>query len=231
MYRAKRFATSSGNDNIESPFVSFTELLTGTFLILVIIVAAFALNLDDRRHRCHELSEGKIDRVDQDTKLIKDFADGLLARGVNAEFDCNGQSVILPEDILFKTGTATITTIAQREAVAKLAASLKGLLFCTKSEKECPDLSGLDTILIEGHADRAGQADVNWQLSVGRAFSVYQYLINLVPQLKPSIAPDNGRSSWLAIAGYGETRPIIPTKDGEENQRNRRIELRFIFRR
>jgi chemotaxis protein MotB len=71
---------------------------------------------------------------------------------------------------------------------------------------------------VEGHTDdlpiNTAQFPSNWELSVARATSVVQELIelNITPEL-------------LSAAGYGEFRPKVPNETAENRQQNRRVDI------
>lgn len=71
-------------------------------------------------------------------------------------------------------------------------------------------------VLIEGHTDSVGAADVNKKLSLERAKTVADYLV--------SKGVDKKR---LSIEGYGEERLAAPESSGSEEERtkNRRVEI------
>jgi chemotaxis protein MotB len=58
----------------------------------------------------------------------------------------------------------------------------------------------------------------NWELSVMRAVNVAKYLIESV-----KMAPDR-----VAVAGYGQYRPIVPNTNEENRARNRRVDIIII---
>ncbi len=73
------------------------------------------------------------------------------------------------------------------------------------------------SISIEGHTDDTGSEQYNDILSINRAKSVYNWLV------------DNGiSSSRLSFKGYGKSRPIFNDKDEEHRALNRRVEVRII---
>jgi outer membrane protein OmpA-like peptidoglycan-associated protein len=228
----KELKGNSRNTEVESPFVSFTELLTGAFLILILIVAALALNVNDNRARCDDSNQEVTDRYDSNSILVEKFSTELNENGVPAEFNCQGQSVILPDGLVFSAGSANLNTPEQVKVIEVLAKSLSELLTCNAAGPDCSSITGLDTILIEGHADRTASAETNWMLSFRRAYSVYNEVIEQQPVLLEQI-PDEFRNAgdgvWIAVAAYGETRPRVATKDGVRNAENRRIEIRFLF--
>jgi OOP family OmpA-OmpF porin len=67
---------------------------------------------------------------------------------------------------------------------------------------------------VTGHADRAGPADYNQELSLRRAQSVRDALTSR------GIPADN-----ISIAARGESEPAVPTADGVREQDNRRVEI------
>jgi outer membrane protein OmpA-like peptidoglycan-associated protein len=69
-------------------------------------------------------------------------------------------------------------------------------------------------IVIEGHTDSTGSAELNQQLSERRAMSVGQYL-----------ASKNVSAQRMMITGYGFNRPIASNDTAEGRTQNRRVEL------
>ncbi len=76
----------------------------------------------------------------------------------------------------------------------------------------CPNLS----VIIAGHTDTDGSADLNLTLSEARAGAVRTYLVN---------RGIDGQQ--LDIVGYGEARPAFPNDTPENKRRNRRIEFQI----
>ena len=69
-------------------------------------------------------------------------------------------------------------------------------------------------IVVIGHTDRVGPEEVNARLSLDRADAVRTLLI------------ETGFEGDLITAlGFGESTPLVPTEDGVENRRNRRVEV------
>ncbi len=67
---------------------------------------------------------------------------------------------------------------------------------------------------IIGHSDRAGDAQLNDALALQRAHSVQNYL-----------ADHNITLTHLSVVSHGENDPLIFTKDGISEPRNRRVEV------
>ncbi len=77
-----------------------------------------------------------------------------------------------------------------------------------------PEL-GATSLSLTGHADRAGPAEYNQDLSERRATSVRDYL------------GGRGITTGISTSGKGETDPRVPTPDDMREQENRRVEIRI----
>ena len=74
----------------------------------------------------------------------------------------------------------------------------------------CPSLD----IVVAGHTDSAGSDQANLQLSISRANSVMQYLVE-----------QGINGSRVTAIGFGESRPVAPNDTARNRSRNRRIEF------
>ncbi|HSH74739.1 MAG TPA: OmpA family protein [Longimicrobiales bacterium] len=115
-----------------------------------------------------------------------------------------GRMVIqLPQDILFGSGSATLSSDGARtlREVASVLGTLEGRGF-----------------QVEGHTDNVPistpQFPSNWELSSARALSVVRVLIE-----------GGVRAERLSGAGYGEYQPVAANDDRESRRLNRRIEI------
>ncbi|AWW29767.1 OmpA family protein [Echinicola strongylocentroti] len=88
--------------------------------------------------------------------------------------------------------------------------SKSSLLRLKKFLDENPDVH----IVIEGHTDNVGEGSYNQELSLRRATSVQRYLL------------DQGiASERLAVAGFGDTKPLMSNETALGRSKNRRIEI------
>ena len=71
-------------------------------------------------------------------------------------------------------------------------------------------------LVIEGHTDSDGDANANHQLSVARAETIRQYLIDAYDFITPAM---------VDAKGFGEERPVVPNSSPENKTLNRRIEV------
>jgi outer membrane protein OmpA-like peptidoglycan-associated protein len=108
----------------------------------------------------------------------------------------------LKEKLFFDSGRATI----QKRSLGLLdqVASVLG------AHPELPQL------VIEGHTDDRGKAEVNRKLSRTRAEAVLAYLV------KKGIAP-----ARMSAVGFGPDRPLVNTRTARSRAANRRVEFRL----
>ena len=94
-----------------------------------------------------------------------------------------------------------------------------------KSFPSLNELAGLlkqhpDWILkLSGHTDNQGNADFNMKLSEKRAKAVANYLI------KKGANPENIQTEW-----FGDTKPIADNNTPQGRQKNRRVEMKIIYK-
>lgn len=72
-------------------------------------------------------------------------------------------------------------------------------------------------LLIEGHTDDVGTAELNYTLSLQRAESVKRYL------LEKGIEEQR-----LRVKGYGKSRPLVQRGSEQARQQNRRVECKIV---
>lgn len=126
-----------------------------------------------------------------------------LNRLVNVDVQAERIDIHLPDALLFESGKADL-----RESAKKLIAQLA---------PEIRDFNG--DIVVEGHTDNQPLGEhahfrSNWELSVGRAFSVIRCLTD------EGIDP-----SHISARGYGPYRPRVENDTPEHRAENRRIEI------
>lgn len=137
------------------------------------------------------------------------------ALGTNPSVRIVGDRFVLPSELLFGSGSATLASPGRGE-LGKLVAILKDIT------KRVP--ADIDWILrIDGHTDKVpintAQFASNWSLSTARAVSVVEFLVD------QGIPPER-----LSAAGFGEFHPIDSAETPDAYRRNRRIELKLTSR-
>jgi outer membrane protein OmpA-like peptidoglycan-associated protein len=100
--------------------------------------------------------------------------------------------------INFRSGTSTIPA-ASKPLLAKIDTIIQAL--------------GAELVVVQGHTDSIGAADLNKQLSTKRAVAVSNYLASLAGGYK------------IGYIGFGESRPIVTNETKEGRAINRRVDL------
>lgn len=131
-----------------------------------------------------------------------EFRRQLSDSGVTVYRDGDRINLYLPGNITFDTNSATVNTEFYHilEDVA---------LVLNEYNKT--------TLIIAGHTDDTGPAELNQQLSLARANSVKTLLANYGVNYRR-----------ITTQGYGEFNPLYPNTSAENRQANRRVELTVI---
>lgn len=130
---------------------------------------------------------------------IRSSAFGQLEAPVLMTPVSKGLSMVL-DDVLFKRGTAELLLESSTALIQRIANFLN----------ENPTVR----ILLEGHTDNLGNAQLNKELSLDRASAIRKLLV------------DRGIAfERMRIAGWGGSRPISDNQTEEGRTKNRRVEM------
>lgn len=160
-------------------------------------------------------------QVDDDLNLGK-FTDDLIKRGAGGQVEKGvldgitsldqlldlppnillGKKTMLPSDLLFEFNSSEL-----RES-AKVGMMKLGLLMDKNPNLYC---------WIEGHTDLVGGDEFNLELSIQRAQSVKDYLVE-------SMRMDSSR---IITRGFGRYEPLVIQGDSAAQAANRRVEIRM----
>jgi outer membrane protein OmpA-like peptidoglycan-associated protein len=123
-----------------------------------------------------------------------------LSRVAETRRTANGMLIVLPSSIFrFDFDKADLTQ-SNRELLSRVA----GILLASKGY-------GLSVF---GYTDDVGTADYNQQLSLRRAQSVRDYLVQA-----------GINASIVNVKGYGKTSPLLEGNTSEARSKNRRVEI------
>ena len=143
----------------------------------------------------------------QQEALNDEIARWALAGAVKMELLRSGLQIVLPNDVLFATGSANLKPDGQ-SLLKELVAALEDVPY---------------QIVVIGHTDNvpigpglAKRYPSNWELAGARASSVVRMMA------EEGISPEQ----LLAIS-MGETRPLAANDTPEGRKQNRRIEVRI----
>jgi chemotaxis protein MotB len=140
---------------------------------------------------------------------VKDSLEELVSEaGVGASTTEEGVVIRLDESVLFDSGVAAIN----KNAFSVLSAVI-GVIGKISSP-----------VRVEGHTDnipiRTDRFPSNWELSVARAVNVVKHFVE-----RGGILPQR-----LSVAGYGDSRPLVPNDTFENRARNRRVEIILLIK-
>ena len=180
--------------------MSFNDLLTVLLTFFILLVSASDISVNKVQDVSSSVAEvfGSVKSEDRRTLLIRAIghADGIDARPVEG-----GVSIVLPESLVYPSGSAEIL---HQKVLVGVGEKLK---------------TASGTILVEGHTDSVPVASVsfpsNWELSALRAVNVVKFLVD-----ECGIDPRN-----LSAAGYADSRPVASNDSSEGRALNRRVNL------
>ncbi len=170
------------------------------------LVDSLTNSLKEKQKRLAELEE-MIERNKAEANKLKDIINEALNTFDKSELNVylkDGKVYIaMEEKLLFKSGSSKIDKRG-KEAVKKL-----GNILAKNKGTE---------ILIEGHTDNVGSADLNWKLSAERALSIVNIL-----QKNKKIDPKR-----ITASGRGMYKPVADNSNKKGKQKNRRIEIILV---
>jgi flagellar motor protein MotB len=219
----------------ESYFVSMTDMMVGLLFIFIIMLMFFALKFQEAAIKQTVTTQALITSEETRTKILRDLKASLESEGITVEIEIENGILRLPEQILFDRGKYELSA-AGRNAVSVLAVALGRVLPCyaTVPGKERPSFCpqsphSIEAIMVEGHTDSDGTAELNWKLSVERSLSTYRALVTANRDLAILQNEREKPQAVLSVSGYGRERPVRTNDTDESKRMNRRIDLRFIM--
>ncbi|WP_404427160.1 OmpA family protein [Ureibacillus chungkukjangi] len=196
-------------------WMSFADLMSALLmvfvLLLVVVVLDYREDLAEKEKQIEEITSVKSEII---AALMKEFENS----NIELEIDPDTGAIQLATNILYTFNSSEIT----QEGKGTLAQFVPKYLDILLQDKYRDEIS---TIIIEGHADNAGDYLYNLNLSQERAFSVLKVIYaNDFPNFEQKeyskqVVTANGRSNVVPI--YNES--------GEyDANASRRVE--FLFR-
>ena len=241
----------------ESYFVSMTDIMVGLLFIFVIMLMAFGLMLKDAEDSTKEThaelkkAQAEMKEVVSTTKqeieevqkidsvrarMLRTIETRLQQVGVYVTVQEENGVLRLPDEILFAKNKYSLS---QRgiAAIGHLARALDDILPCyakstaSVDSRDCrlgiPDSVYLEAVFVEGHTDKDGAEEYNWELSARRAINTF---IELNKNSLEATRLSNANDQFLfSISGYGKHRPVDSGDTREAKAQNRRIDLRFVM--
>lgn len=116
-------------------------------------------------------------------------------------FKLEGNQLVLPGEIVFKSGTGELDETASKAALQHIKEYLTEKTYIT-------------TLRVEGHVSSGNAESVDQKLSEARALAVGRWLVKEGVDCKRLIA-----------VGFGRTKPVADNSSGEGKTKNTRITL------
>jgi flagellar motor protein MotB len=182
--------------------ISYSDFMT---ILMIFFLMLFA-------HRVWEKKVSWEERRVQQLRAAQEAQSGMVQRlSKLASIDVKAEriDIQLPDALLFQSGRADLQESA-KDLLAKLTPELN-------------QFTG--DVIVEGHTDDLplgahSPFKSNWELSVGRAFSVITFLTS------QGVNPTK-----ISARGYGPYRPRVPNISAENREMNRRIEIVLLNQR
>lgn len=176
--------------------VPYGDMMTNLMMFFLIL---FAVTTGGKGGMSKEKEEGRFQKKEEQffVKKLEEFG--------NVKVTADKINITLPQDILFKRGSAQLNPDFA-DVIQQISPYLK----------KNPGI-----IIVSGHADssplRGGKYKDNWFLSAERGWNVANYLI------------ENGiEPSRIQVRGYGDTKPVASNETEKGRAKNRRIEMTIL---
>lgn len=193
----------------------FSDMSTNLMLFFLIMFAMTRMSAFEKQQAAEgmkDMVKGKSEKQEKkmlEQKVIHNLKEtvryGKLYGYANIEETDVAVKLTLNVPVLFPSGSAELN----KDVLAELERLIGPL-------KDFPN-----EIVIEGHTDNVpisgGAYGSNWELSIARAVSVIDFLIEK--------GLDPGK---LVAGGYGEFHPAFPNDSNENRAKNRRIEMTLV---
>jgi chemotaxis protein MotB len=164
-------------------------------------IESMAAERDEHKEEEEVTEEEELNSLAEDVESY--LVEHDLTELISATRTSEGVELVLQDYIFFDPGEATIL----EEGIPFL--EMVGNLLLNIDNK----------VMIEGHTDdhpmRSYRYPSNWELSGARASGIVRFLTN-------TVGIDENR---FQIAGYGDTRPLVPNDTAKNMAQNRRVEI------
>ncbi len=225
---ANRHSNSGHEEEKESIWVSYTDLMSGLVIIfaLVLMVAIFKMHsayeeaqvaveekqaaIEEQRKMIEEVVGVKSEIIAQ---LVKAFQDSNL----NLDVDPQTGAIRFSGGVFFSTNSTEISSNG-RKYLEEFIPQYVGILL---SDQFKDDIS---QIIVEGHTDTNGGYLYNLNLSQGRALSVVQEIYD--PTF-PNFKNKDELSKIITANGRSFSVPIYNSKGKIDANKSRRVEFTF----
>ena len=206
-------------------YISISDLMTSLLFIFILILAYMMLSFVEKKEQLNREIKKLESNLETRTNLLHLLQNELLEKNINVNIDTKNGNMRLKSDLLFESGSATISS----EGVKQINILANILVNALKEEKY---LQSIDTVFIEGHTDDvpfSANNKYHWtnkELSAQRAINTFMQM-NRATNNEISLLKNINQKSLFSYSGYAETRPLCLEKNKACRDKNRRIEFYF----
>lgn len=239
----RRRSKSQSNEEGDSFWISFSDLMSALVMIFILAVVVLVLQLSEKQQelsgqqdkvqvqqdRFNEqvstLREAEIVRKD----MLEEMQKTLKDRGIDVLITENNSVLSIPSE---KLGFAAASYDIDDEFKG-VALSIGSVI--SESIQTDDRMQFLDTVFVEGHTDnvvfKGLEGTGNWGLSTFRAISLWSlWDEELSPTLNLGKLENQSSQLLFSVSGYGQSRPVASQQDNDANRAaNRRIDIRFTI--
>ena len=232
----RKVEEDSGSDDGHY-YISISDLMTSLLFIFILILSYVMLSFVKKED---ELST-EIKKIEQNIEyrgeLLQALQTELIDQNISVEIDKENGNMRLKSDLLFKSGSATISLEGKRQ-IGEIAQ-----LFMVKMVEPKYKMA-IDTIFIEGHTDSipirvSNKCRNQWsnkELSAQRAINTYSQMLAVTNNEINSLK-NKKEKHLLSYSGYADNRQLCNEKETRKTatakelklcrSKNRRIEFYF----
>lgn len=213
-FRNLRKVSRVHEEEKESFWVSYTDLMSGLLIIFALVIAIAMFQTQSAFEQKNKAIE---DAVGVKTKIIQELVKAFKDSDLGMEVDPQTGAIRFSGGVLFASNSSEISPMG-KEYLSKFIPKYVAILLSDQFKNE------ISQIIVEGHTDTAGGYLYNLNLSQARALSVVQQIYSpgfLDPKYVPNlqkVLTANGRSYSVPI--NGPNGQIDPDK-------SRRVEFKF----
>jgi flagellar motor protein MotB len=219
-------------------YISISDLMTSLLFIFILLLSYVMLSFVKKEDQLSNEIKKIEQNIEYRGELLEDIQQELTGKKISVEIDKENGNMRLKSDLLFKSGSATISDEGQRQ-IGEIAQ-----LFMQKMTKP-KYMMAIDTIFIEGHTDSVpirvsnGCRDLwsNKELSAQRAINTYSEMLVKTDNKINTLKNKKGKH-LLSYSGYADNRPLCDETKIEQDvdfkkllklcrSKNRRIEFYF----
>ena len=151
------------------------------------------------------------------TKIVRELSDALSAARISAKVDNNTGDIVLDSTLMFEVNSSDLSPEGYAQ-LNRLIPVYLGVLMRDEYKDYVAE------IIVEGHTDSTGSYERNLELSQERALHVAMHCLNmntLTAQQKEKL------KDIIVAQGRSNSNPIYDAYGVEDQQRSRRVEIKF----